>query len=161
MTKEKIFLLTGSNLGQREQYLQEANNKLSEILGTPIAVSSLYETAAWGKTDQPAFLNQVLVFENNISVHDLLKLVLATEQAMGRQRQEKWTARNIDIDILFYGAHVIQEQNLQVPHPFLHERRFTLEPLCEIAPQFMHPVLHKTCAQLLADCKDQLEVSKL
>lgn len=161
MTTEKIFLLTGSNLGRREAYLQEAKNKLTEILGAPIAVSALYQTAAWGKTNQPAFLNQVLVFEPSVPAETLLQTILLIEKKMGRQREEKWAERNIDIDILFYGSQVIQIPHLQIPHPHLHQRRFTLEPLAEVAPLFVHPVFNKSLRQLLADCTDKLEVTKL
>lgn len=148
-------------MGNREQHLSDAKNKLASALGAPVAVSSLYETAAWGKTDQAAFINQVLVFENEMNAPQLLDVVLETEKQMGRVRTEKWSARIIDIDILFFGTQVIHEPDLQVPHPFLHERRFTLEPLCEVMPHLAHPVLHKTCMQLLAECTDTLEVKKL
>ncbi len=141
--------------------MQEAKNKLTEILGAPIAVSALYQTAAWGKTNQPAFLNQVLVFEPSVPAETLLQTILLIEKKLGRQREEKWAERNIDIDILFYGSQVIQTPHLQIPHPHLHQRRFTLEPLAEVAPLFVHPVFNKSLRQLLADCTDKLEVTKL
>ncbi len=158
---ETIILLTGSNLGNREMNLQEAKNRLTEILGAPIAVSSLYQTAAWGYTHQPDFLNQVLVFDHAPEAETLLQTILAIEQKMGRVREQKWAGRNIDIDILFYGSQVIQTPHLQIPHPHLHQRRFTLEPLAEVAPGFVHPVFKKNLRQLLADCTDKLEVTKL
>lgn len=161
MTSEKIFLLTGSNLGNRQASLQQAMQLLTEKLSRPLAVSSLYQTAAWGKTNQPAFLNQVLIFEASLTAETLLSTILFIEKEMGRQREEKWAERNIDIDILFYGSQVIQTPHLEIPHPYLHQRRFTLEPLVEVAPSFVHPVLKKNLRQLLAACTDKLEVTKL
>ncbi|MBX7206578.1 MAG: 2-amino-4-hydroxy-6-hydroxymethyldihydropteridine diphosphokinase [Bacteroidia bacterium] len=148
-------------MGNRQAFLQQALQLLTQQLNRPVAVSSLYETAAWGNTNQPDFLNQVLVFEHAPEAETLLETILAIEQKMGRVRQQKWAGRNIDIDILFYGSQVINTPHLQIPHPYLHQRRFTLEPLAEVAPGFVHPVFKKNIQQLLAVCPDKLEVTRL
>jgi len=156
----KVYLLTGGNMGNREQHLQQAASIL-ETYGTIKQKSALYETAAWGKTDQPAFLNQVLLLHTSLEPMDLLEKVLETELQLGRVREEKFGPRIIDIDILFYNEAVIDLPGLQVPHPQMAKRRFVLEPLNEIAPNFLHPVLQKTVHQLLQECPDQLQVTKL
>jgi 2-amino-4-hydroxy-6-hydroxymethyldihydropteridine diphosphokinase len=106
-------------------------------------------------------LNQVLEVETIVSSQVLLQTILTIEQEMGRNRKQKWEARIIDIDILFYGAEIINTKNLVVPHPLLHQRRFTLLPLTEIAPNMEHPVLHQTISQLLQICPDQGLVEKM
>jgi len=154
----QVFILTGSNLGDRAQQLQTAATLLSQQLGNPVKESAIYETAAWGNENQPSFLNQVIQFETAISGSELLNIVLTTEQQMGRVRTQKWTERSIDIDILLAGSSIINEPDLQVPHPYLHQRRFTLVPLNEIAPDMMHPLLKKSINTLLLECTDDLEV---
>ncbi len=153
----KVYLLTGGNIGNRRQYLQQAASLLEQY-GTVIQKSGLYETAAWGKTDQPAFLNQVLLLHTTLSATGLLEKMLETELALGRARMEKYGPRIIDIDMLFFNEEVIDHPFLTVPHPRLAERRFVLVPLMEIAPDLVHPVLHKTISQLLQECPDKLEV---
>ncbi|MFT3822482.1 MAG: 2-amino-4-hydroxy-6-hydroxymethyldihydropteridine diphosphokinase [Chitinophagaceae bacterium] len=156
----KVYLLTGGNIGNRKQNLQQAA-LLLEQFGTIEQKSGLYQTAAWGKTDQPAFLNQVLLLHTTLSPTLLLEKVLATELTMGRMRMEKYGPRIIDIDILFYNDEVIDLPALTVPHPQLPNRRFVLAPLNEIAPHLVHPVLHKTISQLLEECPDELEVVRI
>ncbi|MFA7379389.1 MAG: 2-amino-4-hydroxy-6-hydroxymethyldihydropteridine diphosphokinase [Bacteroidia bacterium] len=158
MSTAQVFILTGSNLGDRAQQLQTAATLLSQQLGNPVKESAIYETAAWGNENQPSFLNQVIQFETAISGSELLNIVLTTEQQMGRVRTQKWTERSIDIDILLAGSSIINEPDLQVPHPYLHQRRFTLVPLNEIAPDMMHPLLKKSINTLLLECTDDLEV---
>jgi len=154
----QVFILTGSNLGDRAKQLQTAATLLSQQLGNPVKQSATYETAAWGNENQPSFLNQVLQFETSLSGSELLNIILTTEQQMGRVRMQKWAERSIDIDILFAGSNIINEPDLQVPHPFLHKRRFTLVPLNEIAPEMIHPLLKKSINNLLLECTDDLEV---
>lgn len=125
------------------------------------AVSSLYETAAWGIEEQPSFLNQVIAIKTKFEALELLQLVLHIEKLAGRQRDIKWGQRTLDIDILLFNNEIINTPQLTVPHPFLPERRFTLTPLCEIAPHIIHPVLQKTIQQLLEECPDTLGVKKL
>lgn len=154
-------LLLGANLGNREQTLRQAIGLLAEQVGDVVRQSGLYETAPWGVTDQPAFLNQVLTIQTQLEPEAVLDRTQAIEQALGRVRLEKWGARLIDIDMLYYEQRVLQTERLTLPHPYLHQRRFTLAPLAEVAPDFVHPVLHKTTLALLAECADTSEVVRL
>lgn len=154
----QTFLLLGANLGDRAATLRRATDLIAARLGPVVRQSGLYETAPWGITDQPAFLNQVLVVETTLEPEAVLEKTQAIEQALGRVRHEQWGARTIDIDILYYDSLILQTHRLTIPHPFLHQRRFTLVPLAEIAPDFVHPVLKKTTVELLADCEDTGEV---
>ncbi|GGK77966.1 2-amino-4-hydroxy-6-hydroxymethyldihydropteridine diphosphokinase [Rufibacter glacialis] len=156
-----LYLLLGSNLGDRCFYLAEATTRLEALFGKTRQKSSFYETAAWGLEDQPPFLNQVLVFNTGFSPRVVLALTQRIEQDLGRIRKERWGARVIDIDVLFYGQQVITTPELHLPHPQLHLRRFTLTPLAQVAPTFMHPVLQKTISQLLEECPDPLEVKEV
>ena len=154
----KTYLLLGGNLGDRLSYLAQAREGLGKQVGSILRSSRLYETAAWGNTDQPAFLNQVLEVQTELQPVQLLQKINNLEQELGRVRLEHWGARVIDIDILFYEDMVLQSQRLTIPHPQLHLRRFTLLPLAELAPNLQHPVLGKTVTELLAVCPDELEV---
>jgi 2-amino-4-hydroxy-6-hydroxymethyldihydropteridine diphosphokinase len=156
----KVFLLIGGNMGDRLQNLHQAIALLSATCGQVIQQSVVYETAAWGKTDQPAFLNQALLLTTALTPHELITTILSVEEKMGRLRMEKNGPRVIDIDIIFYNELVMHEPHLTIPHPQLQNRRFVLVPLYEIAPQFVHPVFHKTIAQLLEECADELAVVK-
>lgn len=158
---EDIFLLLGSNLGDRKKKLQEAIRLITKQIGPVELYSSYYETEAWGKSDQPHFLNQAIGLKSSASSMKLLEAILSIEISLGRIREEKWGARTIDIDILFYGSQVINLPDLVIPHKLLHERRFALMPLCEIAPDLVHPVLKKTVKQLLLELTDDLSVMKL
>ncbi|NML21066.1 2-amino-4-hydroxy-6-hydroxymethyldihydropteridine diphosphokinase [Pseudoflavitalea sp. G-6-1-2] len=157
----KVYLLIGGNMGNREEQLKHAIELIHNGIGNVAKVSSLYETAAWGKTDQPAFLNQALLVNTHLQPLDLLQHTLAIEQEMGRKRMEKNGPRTIDIDIMFYNHAVIDEPSLTVPHPAMAQRRFVLEPLAELAPDFQHPVHHKSITQLLDECTDPLPVKRL
>jgi len=157
----KAYLLTGGNEGDRYLNMQQARTNIEHICGRLLQVSSLYETAPWGKTDQADFLNQVLLIETKWSPRELLKAILQLEEKGGRIRTVKNAPRTIDIDILFYDQLVIEEPGLSIPHPRIADRRFVLEPLNEISPVYEHPVLHKTIHQLLLECTDQLAVKKI
>jgi 2-amino-4-hydroxy-6-hydroxymethyldihydropteridine diphosphokinase len=156
----KAFLLTGSNWGDREQHLTTARELINDQCGTIVAESSLYETAAWGKTDQPSFLNQALEVDTTLHARQLIRRILKVEKMMGRVRKEKYGPRLIDIDILLFNNEKHNYPFLKLPHPEMQNRRFALIPLAEMAPEMMHPVLNKTIAQLLRECPDELDVKK-
>ncbi|MCA8829353.1 2-amino-4-hydroxy-6-hydroxymethyldihydropteridine diphosphokinase [Hymenobacter pini] len=155
------YLLLGSNLGDRAAVLREAVHQLGATTGHIEAVSGLYETAAWGLEDQPAFLNQAVQLRTTLSPEELLQACQATEQQAGRERLIRWGARTLDVDILLYDALVLGTPCLQLPHPRLPERRFALVPLAEIAPVLLHPVLQQTISELLQRCTDTLPVKQI
>jgi 2-amino-4-hydroxy-6-hydroxymethyldihydropteridine diphosphokinase len=156
-----VFLLLGSNLGDRKLLLFEAIKHIETEVGPVLQASSVYETQSWGKTDAPDYLNQVLMLQTEIPAREVLRKILAIELSMGRRREEKWGSRMIDIDILFYGDVVIDEPDLKVPHPEMHKRRFTLEPLAELVPEFEHPLIKKNILQLKNELIDDLVVKKV
>ena len=156
----KAYLLTGGNMGDRTRTLTTAREQIARHCGEVTACSSLYETAAWGKEDQPAFLNQALEIATPLAAEQLLKCILRVEKKLGRIRQEKYGPRIIDIDILFFNNDIINYPQLKLPHPQVQHRRFALTPLAEIAPNLVHPVLKKTIRELITICPDKLEVKK-
>lgn len=158
---KRAYLLLGSNEGDREKWLRDAIILVATNCGTIIRMSSIYSTAAWGLEDQPDFLNMALAIDTNLSPLDLLAAIQKVEESLGRQRTVKWGQRTLDVDILFYDNKIIDLPNLKIPHPELAKRRFALEPLCEIAPSHVHPVVNKTVGLLLDECRDKLEVTKL
>ena len=155
----KAFLLTGGNLGDRTQLLATARELIEKHCGHIIKTSSIYETAAWGNTNQPAFLNQALEINTNLNARQLIRRILSVEKAMGRVRSEKFGPRLIDIDILLFNQEIHDYHFLHLPHPEMQNRRFVLVPMAEIAPEVIHPILNKTILELLRDCPDQLEVN--
>ena len=157
-----IFLLLGSNLGNRQLILQEARILISKGIGEIVRKSSVYETAPWGFNVADLFLNQVVVVETRLQPDVLLSRLLEIEASMGRIRNKKaYQSRIIDLDILFYHDLVISGPDLVLPHPRLHLRKFTLIPLNEIASGLVHPVFGKTINTLLTECKDTLVVNKV
>lgn len=156
-----IFLLLGSNEGQASDNLAEAAERIAKVAGRIVERSSVYQTAAWGMVNQPDFLNQVLKIESPWNAEVLLEKLLDIERSMGRVRANKWGPRIIDIDLLFYGQQVINTPFLRIPHPGIPERRFTLLPLTEIAPDLIHPLSRKSIATLLEECGDVLRVDRL
>ncbi len=160
MKMNHVYLSLGSNVGDRWAQLHKTIEILNED-GAVKIVSSVYETAAWGNTNQPLFLNLVLLILTKDEAGNFMKKLLFTEEMMGRVRHQKWEARIIDIDILYFNNEIIIEHELIIPHPHLHERKFVLAPLAEIAPEFVHPVLKMNSVQLLNNCNDPLPVKKL
>lgn len=155
----KAFLLIGGNSGDRKLNLALAVELITAKAGNILQQSHIYETAAWGITDQNAFLNQALFIETTLQPTELIDVLLDIEVSMGRIRTVKYGPRLIDLDIIYYNEEVIQTETLIIPHPAMQERRFVLVPLAEIAPSFMHPVLNKNNQQLLDGCPDKLEVT--
>lgn len=141
--------------------MQQATNYINAEVGAVLKKSPIYETQSWGKTDSPDYLNQVIQVQTDLPAQAVLEKILGIELKMGRVREEKWGSRLIDIDILFYNSDIINEPGLHIPHPELHNRRFTLEPLAEIAPEFIHPVLNKSILQVKNELKDRLLIKKL
>ena len=157
-TTTLAYLLLGSNLGNRAALLAAARQELATTAGNIVAASGLYETAAWGREDQPAFLNQALALRTQLRPEALLAACQAAEQHAGRQRLEHWGSRTLDVDILLFGEEIIDTPTLQVPHPRLAERRFALVPLAEIAGALRHPQQSETIETLLRCCPDPLPV---
>jgi 2-amino-4-hydroxy-6-hydroxymethyldihydropteridine diphosphokinase len=142
-----IYLSLGSNLGDRAANLREAIQKLAD-LGNVVGVSSFYETEPVELTAQPWFLNCAVKLDTEKMPRQLISAILSVEQSMGRQRKQKKGPRTIDIDILLFGSSVIEIPSLTIPHPKLHERRFVLEPLAEIAPDARHPIFKRSMREL-------------
>ena len=155
-----VYLLLGSNMGDSEQLLIVATNMIEKNIGKLTKSSVIYKTAAWGKEDQPDFLNQIIIVSSLLSSSTLLKEIFIIEKEMGRVRTTKNAARVIDIDMLFFNDEIIQTENLTVPHKQIQNRKFVLVPLAEIAPDFIHPVLKKSSLELLSICSDKLNVQK-
>ena len=157
----KLYLLLGSNLGNSRQQLALAQKRLTKKIGIIIRQSRLYQTAAWGNTNQPDFLNQVVVLQTTLDAATSMKCILEIEHAMGRIRTKKNAPRIIDIDILYFNKEIIRKKYLVVPHPAIQDRRFVLVPLNALSPNFIHPVLGKTNHTLLEECTDSLDVKKI
>lgn len=155
------YLLIGGNLGNRSANLQKAVFNIEQTCGKIVQSSAIYETSAWGLTQQPAFYNQALAVSTQLSPHGLMQALLEIELQMGRTREIKMGPRVIDLDILLIDQLVQNTDLLQLPHPSLALRRFALLPLAEIAPDLMHPILQKSIQTLLRICPDQLDVQKL
>ena len=154
------YLLLGSNMGDSRHQLMQAKKYIARYIGPIARESGLYQTAAWGKTDQSDFLNQVIIVETLLSAPDNLNAILYIEKKMGRIRTVKNAPRIIDIDILFFNKCVSDQDKLILPHPRIQNRRFVLVPLNELSPNLIHPVLKKTIHQLLRVCPDKLSVKK-
>ncbi|MBT8182556.1 MAG: 2-amino-4-hydroxy-6-hydroxymethyldihydropteridine diphosphokinase [Eudoraea sp.] len=156
-----IYLSLGSNLGNRLFNLQRAVILLQKELGFILEISGVYKSPSWG-FDGEDFLNACLSLETDKTPSEVLEILLKVEKEMGRQRSEGagYQSRNIDIDLLYYNSEIIQTDELTVPHPQMHLRRFVLKPLADIAPQFYHPILGKDTRNLLQECKDKTSLEQ-
>ncbi|MGL4598476.1 MAG: 2-amino-4-hydroxy-6-hydroxymethyldihydropteridine diphosphokinase [Bacteroidia bacterium] len=160
-TQANIFIGLGTNLGDRAGNLKRVIRLIEDVSGIwVIAISSCYETSAWGKIDQPDFLNQVLELKTSLKPNALLDELLRIEREMGRIRTEHWGPRIIDLDILLWDQEIVALEQLKIPHPYLHERIFVLQPLADLAGTVKHPVLKKTIADLLAACPDSTTLKR-
>lgn len=156
-----VYLLLGSNVGERWQNLLQAQKLIEEKCGKVSLESAVYETEAWGLTDQNSFYNRAIMINTVLEPVELLAILKQIEQYVGRTETVKWGPRVIDIDILFYRNITIDTETLKVPHPYLQDRKFTLVPLNEIAPELLHPIMLKTVQQLLEECTDKSIVTKI
>lgn len=154
-----VTLLLGGNLGDRLEYLKFGKYLIEKNIGIIINKSQIYESEAWGDKTNKKFLNQVIEIETSLEPNIILNKLLNIEQKAGRKRIVKWGARTLDLDILFIESKIIDEEELTVPHPQIQNRRFTLLPLYEIKPNFIHPVLKKKISKLLDICNDNLSVN--
>jgi 2-amino-4-hydroxy-6-hydroxymethyldihydropteridine diphosphokinase len=155
-----VYLALGSNVGNREENLREAQRRLRQLGITLKRSSSIYETAPVDYLDQAWFLNSALEAETDLPAHELLRRMREIESAMGSKKPFAKGPRLIDLDILLYGDETIATPDLQVPHPRMLERLFVLVPLAEIAPTYRHPSWHSTVAELLQKTSDRSEVGK-
>ena len=157
----ETVLLLGGNMGDSAELCRKAVELIEKQIGETTRVSSLYGSEAWGFETEQDFINQAVVVRTSLPPHRVLELALEIEARLGRKRSGNgYSSRTMDIDIMFYGSEIIDTPRLTVPHPRLHLRNFVLVPLCEILPDFVHPVLAKTIRQLLDECPDEGKVWK-
>ena len=162
LDNKKVYLLLGSNLGDRRKLIDEAILEIGAQVGAVFQQSSFYETAAWGREDQPGFLNVAIGVATALNPMEVLEKVLRIEQDLGRVRLEKWGSRLIDIDLILFDDLIVDEGPvLQIPHPQMQHRKFVLEPLAELIPHYKHPLLQQTIQELLESLDDNLAVSKI
>lgn len=157
----RTYIGLGSNLGNRESNLRQAVKAIGNSAGEVVACSSVYETEAWGFSGS-MFLNMVVVADTPLLSMELLEKIMIIEKKLGRTRKgERYTSRTIDLDILLFNNEIINTHDLVIPHPLMHKRNFVLVPLCEIAPDVMHPVFKKSMNSLLKECDDNKPVRKM
>ena len=161
MKSYAVYLGLGSNLGEREKYLNNALGELKKLQDVKVIwTSSVYETEPRGMTDQPSFLNAVVQVETSLKPDELFRKVKSIESGTGRKTSERWGPREIDIDILVYDGLVFDDDKLKVPHPEMEKRRFVLVPLREIAPDLVHPISGLTVEEMASACTDRGRVVK-
>ena len=149
-----VFISLGGNLGNTLEIFKNSYLEIEKKIGRISAFSKIYQTAAWGKTDQADFLNQVISLETDLGPEKIMSELLEIELFFGRRRDVIWGPRILDLDILFLGNQIVSSENLAIPHPQIAHRRFVLIPMVEIAPHFMHPVLQQTMSELLEETSD-------
>jgi 2-amino-4-hydroxy-6-hydroxymethyldihydropteridine diphosphokinase len=159
-TIHHVFLGLGSNEGDSRLFLQQARALIASEIGRICRASAIYRTAAWGVENQHDYLNQVIEVQTALSPLALLQKTMDIERRLGRKRLVRWGSRTIDIDLLYYDRLCLHTAELHLPHPRIPERRFVLVPMTEIAPDWLHPQLHKTQTELLAACPDTGKVEK-
>ncbi|MEO6696225.1 MAG: 2-amino-4-hydroxy-6-hydroxymethyldihydropteridine diphosphokinase [Ignavibacteria bacterium] len=161
MINNIAYLGLGSNVGDKLLYIERAVSEIMNLEDCKIIISSsVYETEPWGKKNQDSFLNSVIQIETGQSAESLLKQLKYIEAKIGRTDNAKWAEREIDIDLLFYGNEIIKKDTINIPHGEVENRKFVMIPMCEISPDFVHPVLNKTISQLLKETNDSLSVIK-
>lgn len=161
---EKSYLLFGSNMGDKNEIFAQACLLINNRCGRVVDMSAAYESEPWGFEADEWFMNRVVVVETELAPEELLRRLLDIEAELGRVRRpdaQGYTSRTADLDILYFGSQIIQTERLTVPHPRLHLRRFALLPMCEVAPDLVHPVLHLTQTELLLNCPDNSIVRKI
>lgn len=159
---KEVYMLLGSNLGDREMMMQQAVERIEAEIGGISARSACYETEPWGNTDQPPFINMAIAVRTLMPPLEVLVTALNIEKSLGRKRLVRWGSRTIDIDLIFYANDIIAiEDKLYIPHPEMQNRRFVLEPLAEIAADYIHPVLKKSIKELLQSLTDITSVEKI
>ena len=161
---ERCFILFGSNMGDKNKIYAQACLLINNRCGRIVAQSSAYESEPWGFEAKEWFLNRLIVVETELEPEAMLHQLLDIEAELGRVRHPEtggYTSRTADLDILYYGSRIVLTDNLTIPHPRLHQRRFALLPLCEVAPEFVHPAFNLTQTELLKRCFDFSEVRKI
>lgn len=149
-----VFISLGGNLGNTLEIFKNSYLEIEKKIGRISTFSKIYQTAAWGKTDQADFLNQVIQAETNLDPEKIMSKLLEIELFFGRRRDVIWGPRILDLDILFLGNQIVSSENVDIPHPQIAHRRFVLIPMAEIAPEFLHPVLQQTMLELLEQTTD-------
>ena len=159
---EQVYLCLGGNVGDTRQYLEQAIGLIDSCIGRITAKSAIYQSEPWGFKAEQMFLNQIVVAETELAPNAVIEQCLQIETELGRARSGNgYEPRTIDIDIIFFGNQKINQPNLTVPHPLIHCRNFVLQPLCNVAPDFVHPVFGLTVKQLAAVCDDKAVVRRL
>ncbi len=154
------YLLLGSNMGNSIAHLSQAFYAITAQVGNSMGVSAIYQTAPWGNTQQNDFYNQALWIKTPFTANLVLQKCLKIERELGRVRDEKWGPRIIDIDIVFFNNKVISQVNLTIPHPHIQERRFALQCLMDVCPNYRHPLFNKSIRQILKGCTDNSSVKR-
>ena len=153
-----VYIQLGSNIKRRKSFITRSIQQIEKNIGEIIATSSVFETTPWGSENQNNFLNSVIKIKTPFDAFNVLRKSQKIENNLGRKRIKKWGERTIDIDILFYNNDIINTENLNIPHPLMHQRKFVLIPLSEIASNYIHPILKKNVSDLLSECKDHQKV---